>query len=316
MSSCIGKNGDLVVLTQHRTLKLFYSELQPLSLPEGHRFPAPKYHLLIERVLGSDDGQAFTLWAAEPATDEQLLSVHTEDYLNRMTTGRMTEKEMRRIGFPWTERLVERSRRSVGATIAACRTALAEGLAANLGGGTHHAYPDHGEGYCVFNDVAVAIRAMQREGLAERFVILDCDVHQGNGTAAIFSQDFDVFTFSIHGSKNFPFHKELSDLDIGLPDGSRDPEFLEALVGALERLSFLTQADLAIYVAGADPFEGDRLGRMALSKEGLAERDRLVLSRCRDWDLPIAIVMGGGYAREIEDTVDIHFHTLQIACEF
>jgi acetoin utilization deacetylase AcuC-like enzyme len=209
--------------------------------------------------------------------------------------------------------MVERSRRSVGATIAACRAALVEGRAANLAGGTHHAYPDHGEGFCVFNDVAVAARAMQVEGRVEKVVILDCDVHQGNGTAAIFAGDTSVFTFSIHGEKNFPFHKEHSDLDIALPDGSEDEAFLNALRPGLEQSLYLAQADLALCIAGADPFSGDRLGRMAVSKAGLAQRDRMVFDYCQALSLPVVIVMGGGYSKQVQDTVDIHFQTISIA---
>ena len=188
-----------------------------------------------------------------------------------------------------------------------------DGIAANLAGGTHHAYPDHGEGYCVFNDVAVAARAMQAEGRAPRIVILDCDVHQGNGTAAIFSDDESVFTFSVHGQKNFPFHKEQSDLDIALPDGAGDDEFLEAVERGVRYSIDQAYAELAIYLAGADPFIGDTLGRMAVSKAGLAQRDRLVLDLCRSAGLPVAITMAGGYAKNVEDIVDIHFETLRIA---
>jgi acetoin utilization deacetylase AcuC-like enzyme len=212
--------------------------------------------------------------------------------------------------------MVERSRRSVGGTIAACRAALEEGLAANLAGGTHHAYADHGEGYCVFNDAAVALLVMQSEGRIRRAVILDCDVHQGNGSAAIFAEDPSVFTFSIHGAKNFPFHKEQSDLDIALPDGSGDEVFLEALRGGLEQALERSEADLAIYIAGADPFLGDRLGRLGMTMEGLARRDRMVLSDCRLAGLPVVIVMGGGYSKRVEDTVAIHFQTIQIAVNF
>ena len=203
----------------------------------------------------------------------------------------------------------------MGGTICTCRAALQDGFAANLAGGTHHAYPDHGEGYCVFNDVAVAARVLQFEQRVQRVVILDLDVHQGNGTAAIFAGDPSVFTFSVHGAKNFPFHKEQSDLDIALPDGSDDSVFLEAVRNGLPRAIQQAQACLAIYIAGADPFLGDRLGRLAMTKEGLAERDRLVFEHCRAARLPLAVVMGGGYAREINDVVDIHLQTLRLAAD-
>jgi acetoin utilization deacetylase AcuC-like enzyme len=294
-------------------MKVHFTDLVPLELPAGHRFPAGKYPLLRERVAQSGLFSPQDVLTSEPAGDEALLRVHLPDYLHRFQQGLMTEKEMRRIGLPWSPDLVERARRSVGASLAACRSALNEGCAANLGGGTHHAYPDHGEGYCVFNDVAVAARAMQAEGRLARVVILDCDVHQGNGTAAIFAGDPSVFTFSIHGQKNFPYHKEAGDLDIALPDGCGDDDYLNALRPGLEEALDRAQAELAIYIAGADPYQGDTLGRLALSKGGLAERDRLVLRHCRQAGLPVAIVMGGGYSRQVEDTVEIHLRTLSLA---
>jgi acetoin utilization deacetylase AcuC-like enzyme len=222
---------------------------------------------------------------------------------------------MRRIGFPWSPEMVERSRRSSGATIAACRAALAEGVAVNLAGGTHHAFRDHGEGFCVFNDSAIAARAMQAEGRARRVVILDCDVHQGNGTASILAGDPTVFTFSIHGSNNFPFHKERSDLDIELPDGTGDTAYLAVLEDGVCRALALANADLAIYLAGADPYVGDRLGKMALTMEGLAARDRIVLDLCYGARIPTAVTMAGGYAKNVEDIVAIHLQTVRIAAE-
>lgn len=294
-------------------MKVFYAERQPLLLPEGHHFPAPKYGRLLERVEAAGLVPADDLRAAEPASDVQLERVHTHDYVRRMTLGQMTEKEMRRIGFPWSPELVDRVRRSVGATIAACQAALDDGMAGNLGGGTHHAYAEHGEGYCVFNDVAVAARAMLAEGRTRRIVILDLDVHQGNGSAAIFVHDPEVFTFSTHGQKNFPYHKEHGDLDIALVDGTKDAVFLAAVQMGTAHALKLAQADLAIYIAGADPYEDDRLGRLRVSKSGLAERDRMVIEMCWRMGLPIALVMGGGYARQIEDTVEIHLQTYRIA---
>lgn len=275
-----------------------------------------KYALLRQRV--AEDGRILgrEMLVPAPASDDQIRLVHTADYLTRVTQGLLSEKEQRRIGFPWSPGMVERSRRSVGGTIAAGRAALLEGYAANLAGGTHHAYPDHGEGYCVFNDTAIAARVLQAEGRARQILIVDCDVHQGNGTAAIFANDPTVFTFSIHGAKNFPFHKETSDLDIALPDGCDDAAFLEALRGGLIQALRQAEANLAFYIAGADPFAGDRLGRMALTKAGLAERDWLVFDFCRRASLPVAVVMGGGYAKQVEDTVDIHFQTIQLAARF
>lgn len=286
-----------------------------LPLPEGHRFPMSKYALLRQRVLESELPASKEMVVAGAASDEQLLRVHTPEYLDKVIYGTLTEKETRRIGFPWSPEMVQRSRRSVGATIAACRSALLEGIAVNLAGGTHHAYPEHGEGYCVFNDCAVAARAMQAEGRANRLVFIDCDVHQGNGSAAIFAGDDSVYTFSIHGQKNFPFHKETGSLDVALPDQTGDQQYLEVLREGLEQSLRESQADLAIYLAGADPFIGDKLGRMGLTKQGLADRDRIVLGRCREARLPVAVVMAGGYGKDIRDTVDIQFQTVWIAAE-
>jgi acetoin utilization deacetylase AcuC-like enzyme len=297
-------------------MDLFYADHFVLPLPEGHRFPMAKYQLLRQRVSEAGLVGPERLKIAPPASRAELNLVHHSDYLEKVFGGTLSEREIRRIGFPWSPEMVERSQRSVGATIAACRSALREGIAANLAGGTHHAYPDHGEGYCVFNDVAVATRVMQSEGRVKKVVILDCDVHQGNGTAAIFQGDNSAFTFSIHGSKNFPFHKEASDLDIALPDGTGDAAYLAALEGGLMEALQRSQAQLAIYVSGADPFSGDRLGRLALSKAGLACRDEMVLSACKRAGLPVAVTMAGGYAKEVSDTVDIHFQTLQIAKEY
>ena len=295
-------------------MKVFYSDHLLVPLPTGHRFPMPKYARL-HQCVAEAHLPGVELILSAPTSDEQLLRVHTAEYLGRFLCGELTEREMRRIGFPWSPELVVRTRYAIGGTIDACRAALSDGLAINLAGGTHHAYPDHGEGYCVLNDVAVATRAMQAERLADRVVILDCDVHQGNGTALIFAGDPTVFTFSVHGAKNFPFHKEHSDLDIALPDGSGDEAFLEAVRFGVTRAVELAQANLAIYIAGADPFVGDRLGRLTMSKAGLAERDRWVLEYCRQRSLPVAIVMGGGYARQVEDVVEIHLQTVRQAAQ-
>lgn len=304
----IGKGGDCSPL-----MKAFYHDQFVFPLPEGHRFPMSKYALLRGKILSEGLLEPEDLIIPKAASDEELLRVHNLDYVNRVTTGKLSKKEMRRIGFPWSPQLVERSRRSVGGTIAACRIALSEGWGVNLAGGTHHAYPDHGEGYCVFNDSAVAGRAMQAEGRAKKIVVLDCDVHQGNGTAVIFKDDPSVFTFSIHGARNFPFHKEASDLDMALEDGTEDEAYLEALQKGLKRSLELARADPVIYVSGADPFAGDRLGRLALTKTGLAERDRIVFETCWRAGLPQATVMAGGYARNIYDTVDIHCQTVRTA---
>jgi acetoin utilization deacetylase AcuC-like enzyme len=295
------------------TVKVFYSDHFVLPLPEGHRFPMAKYSMLRERVARDGICGPGELRTPRAITDTEILRAHAPDYLERVVSGVLTDKEVRRIGFPWSERMVERSRRASGGTLGACLAALEEGFAANLAGGTHHALSGRGEGYCVFNDSAIAARAVQAAGLADRVVVIDTDVHQGNGTAEILRGDPSVFTFSIHGAKNFPFHKEESDLDAPLPDGADDTEFLTTLERSLERA--LEDADLALYLAGADPFEGDRLGRLSVTKRGLAERDRMVLETCRNRGIPVAVTMAGGYARDVEDTVDVHFQSIKRAAD-
>ncbi len=296
-------------------MKIFYTDHFVLPLPPEHRFPMRKYALLRQRVVEAALVAPENVRVPAAATDVEIERAHDPEYLRRVQAGELTPQEVRRMGFPWSLELVERSRRSSGATIEACRAALVDGLAVNLAGGTHHACWDHGQGYCVFNDSAIAARAMQAEGRVERVVVLDCDVHQGNGTAAILAGDPTIFTFSIHGAKNFPFRKEQSDLDIELEDGADDRTYLEALAEGLGQALARAKADLAIYLAGADPYLHDRLGRLGLSKAGLAARDRLVLNRCRAAGLSVAITMAGGYAPEVQDTVDIHFQTVSLAAE-
>ncbi len=272
-----------------------------------------KYALLRERVLREGIITADQLHIPEPASITELARAHDPAYIERVLNGQLTSAELRRIGFPWSPQMVERSRRSAGATIAACRVALSEGVGVNLAGGTHHAFSDAGAGYCVFNDAAVAARAMQAEGRAQRIAIIDCDVHQGDGTAAILAGDETIFTFSIHGANNFPFRKQQSDLDIALPDATSDTAYLDALEWGIRQVFASARPELIIYLAGADPYYDDRLGRLSLTKAGLAERDRLIFSFCRAAGVPIAITMAGGYARQIVDTVDIHAHTVAIA---
>jgi acetoin utilization deacetylase AcuC-like enzyme len=296
-------------------MKVFYSDHFVLPLPEGHRFPMVKYSMLRERVVRDGICGPGELRTPSAATDEEILRAHSPEYLDRVVSGRLTDKEVRRIGFPWSEKMVERSRRASGGTLGACLAALEEGFAANLAGGTHHAFSDRGEGYCVFNDSAIAARAVQASGLVERVVIVDTDVHQGNGTAKILYGDPTVFTFSIHGAKNFPFHKEESDLDAPLPDGATDTEFLATLESGLKTALDAADASLVIYLAGADPFEGDRLGRLSVTKAGLAERDRVVLETCGERGIPVALTMAGGYADEVEDTVDVHFQSIRRAAD-
>lgn len=297
-------------------MQVYYADHFVLPLPVGHRFPMSKYARLRERILIEGILPPENLHIPEAATDEQILLAHSHTYLENAKRGTLTEREIRRIGFPWSPEMIERSRRSSGATIAAARTAIKEGIAANLAGGTHHAGYNHGEGYCVFNDTVIAARVMQHEKFAKQIIIIDCDVHQGNGTAEITHGDSTIYTFSIHGERNFPFRKFQSDMDIGLPDNTTDNEYLAMLEIGLQRALYLAKPDLAFYIAGADPFMDDRLGKLSLTKEGLAARDRLVLAMCLSEHIPVAICMGGGYAPNIDDIVDIHLQTIQIATQF
>jgi len=296
-------------------VNLYYADHFVLPLPAGHRFPMEKYSRLRARLLASGVFAASDFRVPDAASDTEILRAHDPGYLARVATGRLDAAEMRRIGFPWSPAMVERSRRSAGATLAACRSALEPdtGCAANLAGGTHHAHRDFGSGFCVFNDAAIAALAMRAEGRARRVALIDCDVHQGDGSAAILADEPDVFTCSLHGAKNFPFRKQVSDLDIELPDDTGDEAYLAALDGALERVVGDFRPDLAIYLAGADPYEGDRLGRLSLTMAGLAARDERVLGACRAAGVPVAIAMAGGYATDIGDTVTIHATTVLTA---
>jgi acetoin utilization deacetylase AcuC-like enzyme len=291
----------------------FYSDHFVLPLPEGHKFPMAKYSRLRERIVADGILPAADVQEAPAASWDDLRLIHTADYVAAVATGTLPRDAQRRIGFPWSPEMVERSRRSVGATLAASRAALRDGVAVNLAGGTHHSFADRGEGFCIFNDVAVAARGLQRDGAAARIAVVDCDVHQGNGTAAIFRHDPTVFTFSMHGAQNFPFHKEVSDLDVPLEDGTGDADYLPLLTGHLEDVLTRHRPDFVFYLAGADPFEGDRLGRLKMTVAGLRRRDEIVLRRCRDGGVPVAISMSGGYATDIEAIVTIHANTIAVA---
>jgi acetoin utilization deacetylase AcuC-like enzyme len=297
-------------------LKIFYTDTFKIPLPESHSFPKDKYALLRKRIVEAQLVQPGDMRVPRPAANEDILRAHDPLYLNRLQKGELTAKEVRRVGLPWSPEIVLRARYSVGATIDACRTALNERIAVNLGGGTHHAFSDHGQGYCYLNDSVIAARVMQAEGLAKNVLIIDCDVHQGNGTAAILKNDPTIYTFSIHGKNNFPYHKETSDLDIELKDGTVDAAYLVALEKGIEASLGACDANLAIYLAGADPYKNDRFGRLALTKDGLAGRDQIVLQRLRQTGLPVAVTMAGGYAKQVRDAVDIHFQTVSTAVEF
>ena len=295
-------------------MKAFYTDHFVLPLPAGHRFPMEKYSRLRDLVNTIAD---LELLEAPAASDTQILYAHDPNYLINIIEGKLSPQEQREIGFPWSEKMVERSRRSAGATVSAAKTALEEGVAVNLAGGTHHAYRNTGSGFCVFNDSAIAARAIQREVNAKlKIAIIDLDVHQGNGTASILRDDSSIFTLSIHGENNFPFKKEQSDLDCGLVDGCSDETYLSSLQHCLDQLDSRFKADCLIYLAGADPHEGDRLGRLKVSKNGMRLRDEMVFQYALSKKLPVATSMAGGYGKEIESTVDIHFQTIKTALQF
>ena len=297
-------------------MKLFYSDTFELPLPTGHRFPMAKYGRLRERVLAAAWSNACQLELPPAATDAELLLVHCPEYLRRVTQGELSILEEKRIGFPWSEKMVERCRRSTGASLAASQAAIVDRVAVNMAGGTHHAMPDAGSGYCVFNDVAVAARVLQQKKLAARVLFVDLDVHQGNGTAAVTANDDTLFSFSMHGDNNFPFRKTASDLDVALPDGIGDEEYCAALRESLVTIESRFVADFVFYVAGADAWAGDRLGKLGLSKAGLKARDEIVFDWCRDRRLPVSVCMAGGYAPQIDDIVDIHFETIAAAFRY
>ncbi len=294
-------------------MKLHYADHFVLPLPPGHRFPMEKYAGLRARLQSESGFPTEAFVVPDPASDQDILRAHDASYLKRVVAGTLDAAEQRRIGFPWSPGMVERSRRSAGATLAACHRALRDGCSANLAGGTHHAHRDFGSGFCVFNDAAIAALWLRDAGSARRIAIIDCDVHQGDGTAAILADEAAVFTFSIHGEKNFPFRKVHSDLDIALPDRTGDEAYLAALRGALDTVFTRHRPDFVIYLAGADPYQGDRLGRLDLSIAGLQQRDQMVLEHCRGRDIPVAIAMAGGYAHNIDETVTIHMNTLLTA---
>ncbi|WP_034379548.1 histone deacetylase family protein [Herbaspirillum sp. CF444] len=295
-------------------MRAFYSDHFVLPLPPGHRFPMVKYRMIREGAARGVPDLEFH--EAVAASDGMLALAHHPTYVELVSNGQLSDHAQKEIGFPWSPEMVERSRRSAGATIAACRSAMEQGVAVNLAGGTHHAYADHGAGFCVFNDAAVASRLMQAERRVSRVAVVDLDVHQGNGTASILANDDSVFTLSLHGERNYPFEKEQSDLDVALPDGVTDVEYLSALQDALAQLMQRFDPQLIIYLAGADPHEGDRLGRMKLSLAGLAERDRMVFELGRQQKIPIAVTMAGGYGKNIEDTVAVHIQTITLASQY
>lgn len=301
------KNGN-------RLFKVFFSPNYYANIGEDHVFPIKKFQLVRDLLVQEGTLDESEIVEPPPADVQDILLVHDKKYVEKIIHGTLEPLEVRRLGLPWSPSLVRRSFLATSGTILAAQHALQSGIGSNLAGGTHHAYADRGEGFCVFNDVAVAIAVLRREGLANRFLIVDCDVHQGNGTAHIFGDDADVFTFSMHGAKNYPLFKEKSSLDIELEDGTNDDEYIEILSEALPRIDFYAP-DLIFYLGGADPFENDKLGRLKLTKEGLKNRDRVVLNFARQMHIPIVTTMSGGYGRDILDTVDIHANTIRAVKE-
>lgn len=291
-------------------MRVFYSPYYYANIGDTHIFPIRKFELVRDRLLHEGTLQPNEVVEPHPATIDDVKLVHTEDYVSRLCAGQLTAKEIRRLGLPWSESLVRRSFYAVGGTISAALAALEDGFSSNLAGGTHHSFADRGEGFCVLNDVAIAIRKLRNCGLIQRAAIVDCDVHQGNGTATIFSGDTETFTFSIHGANNYPLFKAKSTIDIELPDRTSDSEYLKCLTDNLPTV-FESNPDILFYLAGADPHMNDKLGRLGLSTQGLRDRDSYVLQQCLLREVPVATVMSGGYGKDISDTVDIHCNTIR-----
>lgn len=291
-------------------MQVFYTPRYYADIGDGHIFPIRKFELVREKLLAEGTLHPSELCEPQPATVEQVRLVHTEDYVSRLCAGALTAKELRRLGLPWSESLVQRSFYATGGTIAAAYAALSDGYASNLAGGTHHAFADRGEGFCVINDVAVAIRLLRNEGLICRAAVVDCDVHQGNGTATIFAGDDETFTFSMHGANNYPLFKARSSLDVELPDGTTDHEYLDCLISHFPAV-FASDPEIVFYLSGADPYAGDKLGRLALTIDGLRRRDACVLRECYEREVPVVTVMSGGYGKDINDTIEIHCNTIR-----
>ena len=292
-------------------MQVFYTPRYYAEIGQAHIFPIRKFELVRDRLLAERTLNPSEILEPSPAPLEDVLLVHTDDYVTRLCNNQLTGKEIRRLGLPWTESLVRRSFYAVGGTLAATQSALANGYSSNLAGGTHHSFADRGEGFCVFNDVAIAIRVMRARQLIRRAAIVDCDVHQGNGTATIFAGDDETFTFSMHGANNYPLFKAHSTLDVELPDGTQDREYLDCLARHLPAV-FAHEPEIVFYLAGADPFAGDKLGRLALSIDGLRERDAYVVRECYEREIPIVTVMSGGYGKDINDIIEIHCNTIRM----
>src|SRR5574341_669801 len=290
-----------------------YSDHYVIELPANHPFPIQKYRLIREQLLADETLAPDDLLEPTLVVPTDVRLVHSDEYWEQLTTGSLSASAIRRLGLPWSAELVRRSRASAQGTLTAARIAIRDGIAINLAGGTHHAFPDRGEGYCVLNDIAIAVRCLQRDAWMQRMAVIDCDVRQGNGTATIFANEPDVYTFSIHGANNFPPVKVPGSLDIALPDGTRDQQYLSALEEAIPKILTDFGPGLVFYLAGVDPHERDRLGRLRLTHQGLRRRDEYVLHVCRDAAIPVAVTLGGGYGQSLEDTVEAHCNTLRSA---
>lgn len=297
-------------------LHVWSSAHYEIPLPDGHRFPMAKYAMLRDALLAESIVRPEHVHDPDRVSPEQLHRVHSARYVDAMLGGTLDPKAVRRLGFPWSPQLVERSVRAVGGTLAATAHALQTGVAMNLAGGTHHAFADHGEGFCVFNDVVVSIHQLRADRLATRAIVVDLDVHQGNGTHALLAQDDAAYTFSMHGRRNYPFTKVAGSLDVELEDGTDDRTYLTLLAEALPQALRAARADIVFYLAGADPLRGDRLGRLAMTHDGLRRRDAMVLEMCRDVGLPVVLTIAGGYGAQVEDTVAVHVGTAQVAASF
>lgn len=296
-------------------LKIAYHPIYVYPLPKGHRFPMEKYELLPQQLLYEGTCKTENFFEPEMPLEEDILAVHTRTYFESLLNLTIDNRAMRKIGFPLSEALIERELRIVQGTIEACEYALRHGIAMNIAGGTHHAYTNRGEGFCMLNDQAIAARYLQNKGLAKKILIVDLDVHQGNGTAEIFQNDESVFTFSMHGAGNYPFKKEKSDLDIAVSDGSGDKVYLQELKETLPKLIDEQQPDFIFYLSGVDILETDKLGKLNCTVEGCKERDRFVLQLCKDLKIPVEVSMGGGYSPEIKTIIEAHANTFRVAQE-
>lgn len=296
-------------------VKIAYSPIYKYSLPEGHRFPMIKYELIPEQLLYEGSATEEHIFHPGKLSDEQILLTHTKDYLTKLNTLTLSKKEIRNIGFPVRSDLIERGKYIAHGTLECALYALENGCALNIAGGTHHSYADRGEGFCIFNDIAISSNILLRNKLVKKILVVDLDVHQGNGTAKIFENDKRVFTFSMHGERNYPIRKEKSDLDIGIDDGAKDKVYLSVLYETLPKLIHQERPDVIFYLSGVDILESDKLGRLNVSKDGCKRRDQFVFETCKKHSIPVAVSMGGGYSPKIADIVDAHANTFRMALE-